>query len=375
MEMRNKNNSDKKTKILLVSPMDTDKVGGVVKWTKNIYDYYNNLKSEDIDVIFAYTHNAHIIIKANIFKRIWNGIRNYVPLLKFIKNKILDGNIDVVHVCSSASLSLLKDLLIISYAKKHGVKTVIHFHFGRIPSIYQNKGFEYKLIKRVIYLTDRIIVMDKSSYTTLVNNNITKVSYLPNPLSSDTTTLIKSYENIRRVPNKIVFVGQMIKTKGIYELAKACSTIPNVQLEFIGPFTSKDEQTLFMSIVNAENTKVLGSQPFNIVIKEMLSASIFVLPSYTEGFPNVIIESMACGCPIISTNVGAIPEMLDINGNTPCGVCVNPRDIHGLKDAIIHLLYHPSEASVLGERAKLRVYREYSIDVIWNQLSAIWKMI
>ena len=63
----------------------------------------------------------------------------------------------------------------------------------------------------------------------------------------------------------------------------------------------------------------------------LLSASdVFVLPSYTEGFPNVIIEAMAMGKPIIATSVGAIPEMLDEG----CGVVVPPKDADSLQKAL-----------------------------------------
>lgn len=105
----------------------------------------------------------------------------------------------------------------------------------------------------------------------------------------------------------------------------------------------------------------------------MMACSVFVLPTYSEGFPNVILESMACGCAIIASNVGAIPEMLAINSQKPCGICIEPRNKKELKKAIEFILDHPDIAQEYGKRAKERVFREYSIDSVWLRMVKIWK--
>ena len=113
-------------------------------------------------------------------------------------------------------------------------------------------------------------------------------------------------------------------------------------------------------------TKLL--RKYEDVIKEMLSAGIFILPSYTEGFPNVILESMTCGCPIIATSVGAIPEMLSEDS----GVLVEPGNVEMLKEAINFLLNDRTLANIYGENAKKRVKDNYSIPIVWEKLEDIW---
>jgi glycosyltransferase involved in cell wall biosynthesis len=66
----------------------------------------------------------------------------------------------------------------------------------------------------------------------------------------------------------------------------------------------------------------------------MQAADLFVLPTYTEGFPNVILEAMAAGKAIISTRVGAIPEMLAVDENESCGLVIAPRDAGALVAAL-----------------------------------------
>ena len=104
----------------------------------------------------------------------------------------------------------------------------------------------------------------------------------------------------------------------------------------------------------------------------MMSAGVFVLPTYTEGFPNVIIESMACGCPIVTTDVGAIPEMLDIEHGFSYGICVKPKDVEGLKNAVEKMLNDRDYALQCGKNAQLRVQEQYAMSVVWNQLTSIW---
>jgi glycosyltransferase involved in cell wall biosynthesis len=82
---------------------------------------------------------------------------------------------------------------------------------------------------------------------------------------------------------------------------------------------------------------------------------------------------MACGCAIITTPVGAIPEMLDINGEAPCGICIAPRDVEQLRVAIEELISDDDKKRVIGQRAKKRVAEQYSINNIWKQLVNIWE--
>ena len=104
-----------------------------------------------------------------------------------------------------------------------------------------------------------------------------------------------------------------------------------------------------------------------------MTCSVFVLPSHTEGFPNVILESMACGCPIVATPVGAIPEMLDADSEKPCGVIVPVNDSVQLRTAIERILDDPAYASLISDNARQKVNEEYSMPKVWNQLVGIWR--
>ena len=122
---------------------------------------------------------------------------------------------------------------------------------------------------------------------------------------------------------------------------------------------------------NEEWLSITGARPYHEVISAMLSCSVFVLPTYIEGFPNVIIESMACGCPIVTTDVGAIPELLDLDNNN--GILVKPKQVKELRDAIIRLLNDKQYAAFCGRNAQRRVNEFYSMSKVWEQLVNIWQ--
>ena len=118
---------------------------------------------------------------------------------------------------------------------------------------------------------------------------------------------------------------------------------------------------------------IKGQVPFKETIREMKSCDVFVLPTYTEGFPNVILESMACGCPIIASSVGAIPEMLEEEEGRHYGILIDPQNEMNLKTAILTLLSNDNLKVECGNNARKRVYARYNIQTVSNQLIKTWQ--
>ncbi len=364
-----------KLKVLLCSPMNESGVGGITKWTQYIVDYAS-AHNEKVILKQYYPPTTYTLDYNSVFFRVWRGLRSYLPLLKGLKKQLRREKYDVVHFSTSASLSLLRDILAIRIAHSCGIKAVTHFHFGRIPKIFKTRNWEYRLMKRLIRMVDMAVVMDVASYETLKKEGYKNIALVPNPLSSIITEIIKSNEAVKRDLRKVVFVGHAENTKGVHELISACKEIENIKLELYGAISAEMHECLIEEAGkdNSQWLEIKGEHEVENVIKAMLSAGVFSLPTYTEGFPNVILESMACACPIVTTPVGAIPEMLDINGNDKCGICVPPQDANALKEAILFMLDNKEYASQCGEKARKRVNEQYSMDIVWNKLLEVWKL-
>jgi glycosyltransferase involved in cell wall biosynthesis len=95
-------------------------------------------------------------------------------------------------------------------------------------------------------------------------------------------------------------------------------------------------------------------------VPAILSESdLFVLPSESEASPNVILEAMAAGLPVVASNVGGIPELVT-DGVT--GSLVPPADSDALAAALLDLLDHPGRATAFGQAGRARIEQEHSFD-------------
>lgn len=364
-------------RVLLCSPYEEGKeivFGGITIWTRNITNYYKSITTDSVQIaIQPFDRITFVSHKISKIKRCYYGIKEYYVAIKKAKKTLQKDRYDIIHLNSSASISLFKDLWMIYIAHKYHTKIAIHFHFGRIPEIRKKNNWEWRMTKFVLKNADSVILMDFKSYYVLKKTGYSNISYLPNPLAKSIQNQIKTESTaINKIPRTILFVGHVIKTKGVLELAEATKGLDYVSLRIVGRCT--DEMKKELLSINS-NMTLLGEITHDNVIKEMLASDIFVLPSYTEGFPNVILESMASGCAIIGTSVGAMPEMLDCTSTSPCGIIVPPQNIEKLHSAIKELLGDVKLRNRLRINAIKRVNEMYSVEVVWNHLNIIWKNI
>ena len=359
-------------KILLASPYGGIP-GGISRWTGHIVDYYNQYGKSDCDLkIFPMQRSVFVNINSSILYRLRWAVKDYSRLISSFRKEISSNHYDILHLTSSASISLLKDIIMLKMAHKSGIKTIIHFRFGRIPELIKKNNWEWKLLKIVIKLADRVIVIDKVSYNTLINAGFNKVVLLPNPVAPAVLNIVASNSSIKREQGVILFVGHVVKTKGIFELIEACKQIPNIKLRVVGHVEAGMKLKIKEVSNNAQWIEVVGEEPYDKVIKEMLRCDIFVLPTYTEGFPNVILESMACGCAIVASSVGAISEMLGEEKGKKCGLLVTPKDVEQLRSAIIEIMGNDDLKQEYCRNARVKVNECYSMQSIWNSMLGMW---
>ena len=122
----------------------------------------------------------------------------------------------------------------------------------------------------------------------------------------------------------MLYVGRLVAEKGLRELFAAFRQLatqrPKLQLALVGGGPMQAELDALAAAQS--NVRLAGALGPAAVAQWMVAADLVTLPSYSEGHPNVLVEALACGRPVVATDVGGIPEVVDA-GN---GVLVRPRD-------------------------------------------------
>jgi glycosyltransferase involved in cell wall biosynthesis len=137
----------------------------------------------------------------------------------------------------------------------------------------------------------------------------------------------------------IVYIGRMDLQKGLRELVAAAAALrpsrPRLEVYLVG---SGPDRPMVEDAIRASDAAgyihVCPACAFDVVATWMGAADLITLPSYMEGCPNVVLEALACGRPVVATRVGGIPEIM----GDACGRLVPPRDPAALAQALAEVL-------------------------------------
>ena len=147
----------------------------------------------------------------------------------------------------------------------------------------------------------------------------------------------------------VVYIGRKDVKKGLRELVEAASMLhaqrPNLHVYLVG---EGPDRSILDALISAKNaTGYIHSLPacsFDDVSIWMAAADLVTLPSYMEGCPNVVLEALACGRPVVATNVGGIPEIM----SNECGCLVPPREPVQLAQALASVLDREWDAETIS---------------------------
>ncbi len=368
-------------KVLFCSPYsDSPDIikGGINTWGRYVVAYYMQYANDDVDLIpISFDRHTDVAEDQPFYSRMARGYKEYSHALKEAIKKMDTEHPSVVHICTCAGLGLFRDLILLRAAKKRRIKSVAHLHFGRIPDLAKSRNWEWKLLTKVLKKCDIAVVMNRPSEKTLIAEGIKNVVYLPNPIGMDILEMINQKNGkYERIPRRLLYCGHVIATKGVMELVDGCQRIPNIELRIVGKYLPKIKDEM-QAIARKSGEDIswlnfVGELTHDDVIREFFQADMFVFPSYTEGFPNVILEAMACSCPIVSSDVGAIPEMLNIDDDA-CGICFKSHSADEVYRSVSVLINDEKQKRAFAVRAKARVNNMYAMPMVWKQLVNIWK--
>ncbi|VYU05217.1 glycosyltransferase [Clostridium butyricum] len=301
---------------------------------------------------------------------------NYSPFVKDIIKLIGKTKYDYIVVENRPEY-------VIELSKKTDRKIILHMHNEHLTT--------YKNYQKVIDYCYKIIVVSKYIKSTIISKyNIeeAKICVLNNGINVDrfSKPTFKEKQYFRKKYNLlendfvVLFSGRLIKEKGILELIKSiyqCNSIDNLKLVIVGAnwFSSniRDEFTEKLKHISNEiSNKIIftGYIDYEKIHEVYKTADIAVLPSiFNDPFPLTVLECMAVGIPIISTNSGGIPEM--INKDYGIILSIDKKLVKSLAESINYLFINEDMRYCMGNKARLNAENNYSLKVFYDKFIEI----
>jgi L-malate glycosyltransferase len=252
-------------------------------------------------------------------------------------------------------------------AKLAGVPIVVHAEHGTIQGGWGRlviQRFLWRAVHKVLCVSQahrqRLAETVQFPYDrlTLILNGVDVQAFTPRPADKDT---IRAEMGLELDPIYIGTVGNLRPVKNQVLLLQAaqqvCARYHNVRVVIIGEGPLRGQLVRTAEALGIQKQVCwLGARAD---IPELLNAlDIFVLPSLSEGLPMSVLEAMACGLPVVATDVGGIPEVV-VHGHT--GLLVSSQDVQQLTAALETLVQQPCMRLTLGRQGRERVVEHFSL--------------
>lgn len=174
-----------------------------------------------------------------------------------------------------------------------------------------------------------------------------------------------------------VFIGRLVRDKGINELVKAFSQLnaqyPHTRLLLVGSYEDKLDPLTPETMVEIEHNKAIQAVGPQKDVRPWLAASdVFVFPSYREGFPNVVIEAGAMGLPSIVTDINGSREIITDGDN---GIIIPPRQTETLRQAMERFITDPDLAKKLSHNGRPMIASRFEQSYVRRCLKDYYKEI
>jgi glycosyltransferase involved in cell wall biosynthesis len=154
-----------------------------------------------------------------------------------------------------------------------------------------------------------------------------------------------------------VWLGLMTPVKRLDVLLDALADVPELHLRLIG--SGPDRLAIEQGVRERRlSGRVELTGPVADPAADLADADLFILPSAAENCPLALLQAMACGLPIVASNVGGIPEVIRDEVD---GLLVRPADTSALALALRRLLADPDAARAMGMRARERIRERYTV--------------
>lgn len=332
--------------------------------------------SSVVSTYATYIENLNYIVTAgsrddNKLKKIYLCFVGYI---KFLFQLLFNKKIKIIHIQGSHGASYYRKSKFVKLAKIFDKKVIWHMHASQFVPFYKNSTSKVDIQKN-INSTDILIVLSNyyADFYKKIGVNPNKVRILNNIVPEPFKVQQKnSNDNLLH----ILFLGEISERKGAFDIVKTIGAnrdlADKVEIRIGG---NGETAKLKQMIHNAHLDDCIKFEGWVSGHKkdELLEwADIYILPSFNEGLPISILEALSYRCPIISTPVGGIPEVvITEKTNNINGILVEPGNTTEIADAISYYTKFPEKIKEHGD-VSIKIVSKFYPNAVFAQLKDIY---
>ena len=369
---------DKGCEVVVISPVAVPVIptSGLSTWQD-----LKNVRHEDVVEGIKVIYPRYLHLPRRIFRE-YSFCVCYYSIKRAVQRVIKTFQPDILHAHWATPDGFMGILL----RKKFTLPLVVSLRGSDINRYPFRSKLIFGLTTRVISEADRVIAVShalKSAAEKFASPR-DQIAVIYNGCDTGKFAFDESARSFLRRRKGIstesvvfIFIGHILKNKGIFELVEAFSLVMKKQLDsyliFVGH--GRDAKVLAQKVSKAamgSRIYFIGTRPYEEIPGWLSMADVLVLPSYNEGLPNVVVEAMACQRPVIATKIGGIPEAV-VDGKS--GILVEAKDPIALAEAMERLARDKDLRYQMGNVGRQIVMRKFLWDKNIEDLISLYKNI
>jgi hypothetical protein len=360
----NRCGEDVMEKILIVGPSSTKSKGGMSTVIGEILED-NELKNKyDISAYESYIDGTKFRV---LLYSIW-------AIFKFIVTGQAK-KYDVYHIHAASYGSTFRKRIYLKIIKKYKKKVILHIHGAEYMVFFDKLSKKKKRqVIDTLQVADMVIALSNEWKNKFDNKfGLTNCYVLENGINTE--KLAPAIVDTKKNQTSFVTLGRLGKRKGTYDLVDAIEIarkkVPNIRCYLAGDGEIDKFCNIIVERGLQNNIEVVGWADFTKKLELLSKVSTVVLPSYNEGLPMSILEGMATGKAIISTTVGAIPEVVKEEN----GILIQPGDVQALADALVKCSTNLKMLEDMSQKNINKIYEQFSMKSMHLKLMSYYKQV
>lgn len=292
-----------------------------------------------------------------------------------IKEIIFHRPQQVYFALTTTGFAFYRDCVMVFLIKLFRIDIIYHLHNKGVKKASESPINHW--LYKMVFRNTKVILLSQYLYYDIENFvSQEQIRICPNGIPEIKEIKSEDLQRKNKTP-KILFLSNLIESKGVYILLYALEILKNKNLEFEaifvggeGDISKEDFEKKVKELNLTEQVKYLGKKYGKEKEYIYINANLFVFPTYQDCFPLVLLEAMQYSLPIISCYEGGIPDILDDGEN---GLIVAQKNFLDLSIAIEKLILNPKTSIEMGKNGRIKFLNQYILNIFESNIMKIIK--